>query len=411
MDSAADFLREARAAYLEVNRKMLEWMLARPLLRGAFVNTKQNSITLRDYDNADGWRGPDILYGWIQGRGLEALVRHAQFFEDVDPNLSRNLTAAAQSLFHVLTSLYARERHAYFTYDGELKPITPDAGGRPVPQAPAGDLFSYSDIFVAKGLAAASAQFDPEATKGYLRDIAAIVEAVEQGRFMIDERRSFAAGAPSSDADEYGPRMILLSASALLRDLGFHEEAAFSDRFVRRIIARHLDRDAHSRSYGLLRDRPNGEGCNPGHAIEFVGLALECDATRNDGKLLQAFDLILKASFKAGFRGPGLVLRISITTLEPQGDLCPWWSLPEAMRAAALLYLRTRDPEVLDVWRQMHEAFFNNYWREDASLAYQTRSAFGPVDHVPATPDLDPAYHTGLSFLSAIRVIDQLLAD
>ena len=32
----------------------------------------------------------------------------------------------------------------------------------------------------------------------------------------------------------------------------------------------------------------------------------------------------------------------------------------------------------------------------------------GPIDHVPATPDLDPGYHTGLSLLAAIEVADAL---
>jgi len=33
----------------------------------------------------------------------------------------------------------------------------------------------------------------------------------------------------------------------------------------------------------------------------------------------------------------------------------------------------------------------------------------GPVDFIPATPDLDPGYHTGLSLLAAITVADALL--
>jgi hypothetical protein len=37
-------------------------------------------------------------------------------------------------------------------------------------------------------------------------------------------------------------------------------------------------------------------------------------------------------------------------------------------------------------------------------------TAEGPIDYVPATPDLDPGYHTGLSLLAAIEVADALAA-
>ncbi|WP_342358600.1 AGE family epimerase/isomerase [Terrarubrum flagellatum] len=411
MSDTGDFLREARDIYVRVIRKTLEWMLARPTLHAAFLNTKQNSITLQDYDAGDGWRAPDILYGWIQGRGLEALMRHAQFFEREAPELSKPLFAVAEPLYRALASLWARDGHAYFTYNVDLAPIIPGSDGKPSPRSPAGDLFSYSDIFVAKGLLIASMKFDPASTSKYLSDLASIVEAVEQGRFMIDEKRDFALGAPATDAEEYGPRMILMSASALLRDLGFEHEASFSNRFVARIVERHLERSAAARAYGLLRDRAGRDRCNPGHAIEFVGFALECHAARNNRELLRNLSLIVKSSFHAGFREPGLVLGLSAATLAPESDLCPWWSLPEAMRTAALLYRETREPEALEIWRRTHEAFFRFYWRDDASLAYQMRNAVGPVDHAPATPDLDPGYHTGLSFLSTIGAIDGLLAE
>ncbi len=408
MDEAG-FLREARATYTEINRKTFEWILSRPPLRGGFINTKQNPISLSDYDQNDGWRSPDILYGWIQGRGLEALVRHARFFADTEPDLSRRMMTTARSLYGALAELYMHERHAYFTYDAALQPVIPGSNGQPVLQTPAGEFYSYSDIFVVKGLLAASLRFDPAAAPGYLRDLAMIVEAVEKERFVVDERRSFEDGPHPHDAHEYGPRMILLSASELLRDCGFRDEAAYSDRLVAHIVKCHLDRNERARSYGLLRDRPDSDRCNPGHAIEFVGFALACDATRNDQALLASLDLIFKSSFAAGFLNHGLVLGLSAATLKPESDLCPWWSLPEAVRAAALLYRLTRDAETLVVWRRLHRAFLENYWRDHASLAYQMRDGAGPVDHAPATPDLDPGYHTGLSFLSTIAAIDDLL--
>ena len=54
-----DFFAAARQRYLASNAETLRWMLARPPLRGAFVNTKLNPLTLVDYVAVDGWRGPD----------------------------------------------------------------------------------------------------------------------------------------------------------------------------------------------------------------------------------------------------------------------------------------------------------------------------------------------------------------
>src|SRR5690606_25939667 len=70
MSEAAAFLAEARRAYARANARALAWMLARPRLNGVFLNTKFDALRSRDYRGDDGWRGPDFIYGWIQGRGL-----------------------------------------------------------------------------------------------------------------------------------------------------------------------------------------------------------------------------------------------------------------------------------------------------------------------------------------------------
>ena len=80
-----------RKVYVTANRGTLEWMLDRPALRGAFLNTKMNHITGRDFAAADGWKGPQTILGWIQGRGLEALVTHASFFDHEDAGFAKRL--------------------------------------------------------------------------------------------------------------------------------------------------------------------------------------------------------------------------------------------------------------------------------------------------------------------------------
>ncbi|MDD3805951.1 MAG: hypothetical protein PHD91_02545 [bacterium] len=42
-------------------------------------------------------------------------------------------------------------------------------------------------------------------------------------------------------------------------------------------------------------------------------------------------------------------------------------------------------------------------------MAYQTRDAQGRVvDIASATPDADPCYHTGLSIIDFLRLIDEI---
>jgi hypothetical protein len=121
MDDDA-FLASARATYVDVSARTLRWMLARPRRHGAFVDTKVNPITLRDYGPQDGWRGPDVTFGWIQGRALEAIATHAAYFAAEDPALSADLDTAGRALYGALGRLFDAHGHGYFAYDRDLRP-------------------------------------------------------------------------------------------------------------------------------------------------------------------------------------------------------------------------------------------------------------------------------------------------
>jgi hypothetical protein len=398
------FIGRARDTYAQANAGTLRWMLARPPLAGRFLNTKLHSVTLRDYTAADGHRAPEYVYGWIQGRGLEALATHAGFFDRDDPALAADLDRAAGPLFEALNELVARDGHAYFTYDAALEPVYPDKSDVIRPHAPAADVYSYSDIFVAKGLLAAGARLgraaDREKHLALLRDI---VAAIEDGRFQIDERVPLSHDELRRQADDFGPRMILLGAAGMLRRIGLGAETAFADRFIAHVLKRHPDPGS-----GLVRNVPGQDACNVGHGIEFVGFALDHLPPNADPALIPQLETVLLSSFHKGFVGPGIALAVSAATGAVLNPLCPWWSLPETIRSAALCYERSRSPEALEVWKHAHEAFFGTYWRGEPPVAYQTMTADGPIDYVPATPDLDPGYHTGLSLLVAIEVAEGL---
>jgi hypothetical protein len=400
------FLSLARRTYADANAGTLRWMLSRPVLGGAFLNTKQQSVTLRDYSAEDGHRSPAYTYGWIQGRGLESLATHAEFFANEDPALAAALDAAAGPLYDALDALQRRDGHAYFTYDAALNPVYPDANDVIRPQRPAGDIYSYADIFVTKGLLAAGDRLGRADDRArHLAALDALVAAIEGGRFQIDERVPLSHDELQRQPDDFGPRMILLAGGGLLRRLGLASHAAYGDRFIAHVLDRHLDP-----SSGLLRNVPGLDACNVGHGIEFVGFALHHLPANADPALVATLERVLLASFRRGFVGPGVALSVSASTGEVLNPLCPWWSLPETIRTAALCHARTGNPEALAVWKDAHEAFFTRYWRGAPPLAYQTMTAAGPIDYVPATPDLDPGYHTGLSLLAAIEVADTLLA-
>jgi hypothetical protein len=400
MKQNRDFLTGARQAYEEANAAALRWLLARPLLGGAFLNSKQNSITLADYGAGDGLRGPAFTYGWIQGRGLEALVTHAGHFDTIDPQLAVEIDAVARGPYRALGDLWARDGHAYFCYDAQMRPIVADTLQ---PQSQPADIFTYSDIFVVKGLIAAAARYAPADLPRHLGAFNAIVSAIEDGRFQMNERQPLSSAAIAAEAEDFGPRMILLGAAGMLTRIGQPEPAAFADRFIKVVLEKHFDPAS-----GLLRNVPGEDACNVGHGIEFVGFALDYLPPDADPALIAKLETILFASFVAGFHGPGVRLAVSVATGAPLSPYCPWWSLPETIRSTALAYERTGNPASLETWQQAHAAFFKTYWRGTPAIAYQTMTEEGPVDFVPATPDLDPGYHTGLSLLAAIDAVGRM---
>ncbi|TNM63792.1 AGE family epimerase/isomerase [Aliirhizobium smilacinae] len=400
------FFDAARRDYVAANAGTLYWMLQRPALGGGFLNTKQNSLTLKDYGAEDGLRGPDYTYGWIQGRGLEALVGHAEFFEEELPPLAEKLDAAGRRLYGLLVDLEQADGHAYFCYDCDMRPVYADASGAIREQHRQGTIYSYSDAFVAKGLVAAASRYGlPDLTE-HLAYFDQVIAAIESDHFQMDDRRPLSIDRIALQADDFGPRMILLGAAGMLKRLGHTGHLDYADRFIAHVMERHFD-DAT----GLLRNVPGEDLCNVGHGIEFVGFVLDYLGDDTDPTLIEKLERILISSFDKGFVGPGIALTVSTATGEPQSPYCPWWSLPETIRAAALVHLRTGSAESLRVWKAAHAAFFEHYWRGSPPIAYQTMTKDGPVDFVPATPDLDPGYHTGLSLLAAIHAADGLMPN
>ena len=125
--------------------------------------------------------------------------------------------------------------------------------------------------------------------------------------------------------------------------------------------------------------------------------------------------ILLERNFDNGyFPGPrGISKGFDLVSRTHVNTDMPWWNLPETIRAAVYCCSQTGDEGVgticLRVFRDAHNALLR-YLRPDLHLmAYQTRNASGqPVDLIPATADAAPGYHTGLSLIDTIGVIESL---
>lgn len=415
-----------------------------------YLDTKLNLITGDDFDPADPLRGHGTVYGWIQGRGLEALVdhvrwlrRHAEMAEGqrLIPRLERMIREVYANLRRVW---HRNEGHIFFFMTPEGEPFNLVGEERQPLRSWDPGVFGYSDTFAAKGLYAAA---------HYLGDTDGMIEArqycqqvdqaIWEGRFWPNEREN-----PPASASELsrvpgprlqGPYMIHLGTAAVLAETGEDPSAVeMGLRLIRHILRTHvnlgrLPEFRHGDLWEAVGDsgepyRENGAvRANPGHAIEFVGLGLKFTAAarRHPGcgpeqraEMEQVEALmpgILARNFANGFLpGPGgICLSVDLISRRPMSELMPWWSLPETIRAAAESWQVARSEEerheCLRILSACHNAFAQRYVRPDLHLmAYQTRSTAGePVSVIPATADADPGYHTGSSILDFLRVLDE----
>ncbi|MFK7892100.1 MAG: hypothetical protein AB8B63_14890 [Granulosicoccus sp.] len=378
----------------------LFWILDRPSRDDGFLDTKVNPITGADYDEQSGFRGPDYTYGWIQGRGLEALTAFARYFQDSEPGLSTRLIQRARPLYDALASLHSRDGHVYFLYDDKMQAVRLSTTGL-APQLPADFIYTYSDAFAAKGLFSAACLFDPDQVRCYQTYLVDVITAIEDHRFQMDESEVLSEVAIQAEAVDFGPRMILLGAAGLLHRNNCSNTTAFADRFISDVIERHLQPKTN-----LLLNAPGQDVCNIGHAVEFCGFAFEHLLMNSEQNLISRLENILISSLELGMMGPGIALSVSASSGKALSPYYPWWSLPETIRACALGMQLTGSDRLLPYLQQSDAVFFDRYWRPEKRFAYQTRTVDGPVDFVPATPDLDPGYHTGLSLLAAIKSIN-----
>ncbi len=410
-----------------------------------WVDTKLSLITGLDYLSDDTFRGRNTIYGWIQGRALEALTYHARWFENngENPELVDELKVVMRKL---LVSLeHAREingGHLLFFMDKDGRAFRTDVHLN-IEYMVKGSITTYnlSDLFCSKGMYAAARYLGLSdaagSAKKYCLDV---IDAVWSGNFASDQF-SFRGKITSSGCilNSIGPYMLLLDTVDMLLDDDANYAVKLGRKLIERIIGSHinlLQKWGFGQEYDCIENVDadgspsvvdNTAESDPGHSIEFAGLAMKfiCNARKQElsNECIRILDEyedilinILKKNFANGYikyiggicKGFDLVTRAII-----DGDM-PWWSLPETMRASLYALSISHDyqmrDELWDIFYKCHNGFVNNYLRPElAYMSVQTLGTDGMVkDAIPATPDADPGYHTGICLIDCLRILEDL---
>ena len=384
-----------------------------------FIDTKFNIRTGKNFSAQDEYfRQRDHIYGWIQGRGLESIAGHAAFFEKRgEHDLAERCDAVLATLVKSLEDMRLKMGgKLFFAFSPQGKILFDTATS----------YSNYTDLFYAKGLFAAAERLrQTELAKEAKAKLQEIGSDIFERRFSSDQYMFDPANRGGAKPGKFsqGPLMIYLGATALAGDF------TTAEKFISFIINKHINHGQFPQlSSGCFvealnaNDQPYLEDdgkiiCDPGHALEFTGLAARnllamsktpqyADFAARSAKVLAA--LFIKV-FDTGFQSAGGVMKAyDLAAQTPVNTDAPWWSLPEAMRGAALL--KTLCPAAADELDKrtqlLADAFFDNYISNGSyGFACQMCDVNGdPADVIPAVPDADPLYHTNLPLIDIFEL-------
>ena len=384
-----------------------------------FIDTKFDIVTGREFAGEDFAHRRDLVFGWIQGRALESLAKHCEYFSRLGrEELRRECAAVLRELMHKLqTCRRANGGKVHFA-------MTPD--GAPVGAAPA-EVTTFADLFFFKGLWCAASLFhDAETAREAAAGLTRVFDDIEAGRFVSGQLcfdpKNPAATASAENLAE-GPRMIALGAFSDLVRLSDDPEphAARAERFLRFILEHHLLRGAEGRlcffEYVRRADLAPATDhgvllCDPGHGIEFTGLSArllrmmkrrECRSAELESRCRETLPELFLALFGLGFQPQvgGIVKAVDALSGRVLNSDMPWWSLPESCRAAR--ELAALFPERAGELARRGEAAWTaltKYYLQPNGFCCQTRDEHGRIAAViPAVPDADPGYHTNLCLI------------
>ena len=418
-----------------------------------FVDTKLNLITGCDFPAEDPIRGRGMIYGWIQGRALESLAGHYYWLQagaQVEPALQKELLDRIQMVLERLVDRLAELRRnskgrLFFMMSPAGQALKLDEQGQVVPHQTTADApANFTDLFYAKGLVAAATLLkdQPKIDESAVL-FARVMEAIEKNEFVsdqqpLDPKNSATVLIPGRHS--LGPRMIAVGgASIFLQSTGELRYQALGLRLIDYILQHHTDQTgtrSDSQRYDVWeyvdderQPYVDADGVllsDPGHVCEFVGLSLKflrvCEtatelSSSERGLFTDRRTLlieILKKNFSNGFssKGFGIGKAYDLAARQMVNSDMPWWSLPETLRAtleAGRLTSNQAAEPLREIAVNASNAFIRGYVRSDVHLmAVQALKDDGAVSTaIPATPDADPAYHTGLSIIDCLYSYDR----
>lgn len=407
-----------RAELAAVVRSVMAEVLRRSRA-GRWVDTKLDTIDGSELhlDGPVDLFGSPTVYAWIQGRAVEALALHARWFaRQGDSRLAEDCVALACRTATALEDARAAAGgRLWFWLDRSGAPFVLAADGQAVGMRPDPQCCSFSDLFHARGLQAL-ALVDATWSRLARERRHEVLAALRERRFVSDQQsfdpRNRVGEVPGRRS--FGAAMIAVGLCALAAEGdGGAEAHADGVALVDGILAAHANLAGRwpSLPADVLCEFLAADGspwcesgqviCDPGHACELVGLAAWlARASRQQGPRTPVLQRILRTSVRLGLRGQGLCKHWSLSAAVPVNDDQPWWSLPETMRAAALL---GEAALAEDCARRFLRHYVNpavHGW------AVQTLDAAGvPVRRIPATPDADPGYHTGCCLIQVLEAM------
>ena len=412
-----------------------------------FVDTKLDLASGRDFPADNAVRGRDTIYGWIQGRGLEALAGHAAWLaEQPSPRSLGRSPAEHGPNGHAIPAAFApgQRRPSLFLYAARWPALCPGWGrGAPlsVPDRRVAEQFQRS--LRRQGPAGRRPPVDRRGGPQPGRNLRRAGRRRSVGRPLPDRpasprpgQSSRAGARPHRPGPLHDPPGQLAPWARLpatpkpsTRVCACSTACSASTPTSTAIGPNWPTAISGNPSTGTRRPYRTPEGrvlCDPGHALEFVGLGLKfaratracTNATPAQLARLEALTAplptVLARNFANGFQaGPGgicksfdLVGRHPVNTDMPCGA-CP---RPCAPAACAGMPIRIRPSSVsaYPYGRPATTPSSSISSRPDVHLmAIQTRSADGTVSPaIPATADADPGYHTGLSLLDIIDILN-----
>lgn len=419
-----------------------------------FIDTKLNLMTGEDFREDENpkkdFRGRSIIYSWIQGRGLEALAGHAYWLRNCTVLDESEKQGRIEKLTGIIREVSTKMEEIRLKNNGHLF-FCMTTDGTPMEINEQGELseiniknnpINFSDLFYAKGLLAAGDYLkDKELISAAESYYETVLTAIEDNSYLSDQQAFDPKNKvkPVPGQVKQGPAMIALGGIALFMEkTGGEKWFNWGEKFLNYILNRHVN---HGQFPELVRwgfIEILDEQFNPwvdndkilsdtGHALEFIGLALKvlfqfknrAANTPSENDLVKRCEEILPEIFMTNFnlgynKNGGIFKAVDLISKKPLNTDMPWWSLPETIRAAAELLVFSPESNhkenITEALCKCSDAFFKNYVNPKINLmAYQTLDVDGrPVAVIPATPDADPGYHTGLSIIDFLQVLGAL---